>query len=192
MRISIQMMIFISTLIMVVAQPVSAAEGQQQEKGFFDKISDYAGEAIDKVGKVWDTLTTITSETGQSASGAVNQALDRAGKWASGVSTLVTGNMLIDIKAGDVTSLASGNNSTSDITIGTIGGSTLKDVLIDVDVNDVTSVASGEKSKSFVRIGSIENSKVDGIASINVKAKDVASIASGQESRSSIAMGSAY
>jgi tRNA threonylcarbamoyladenosine modification (KEOPS) complex Pcc1 subunit len=177
---------------MVAAQPVFAVEGQQQEKGWFEKGVDAVTSVIKEGKDIWDKGKAMTSKLAEKGADALGQAADRGGKEISGVSTLVTGNMLIDIKAEDVTSLASGNNSASDIKIGTIGGSTLKDVMIDVDVKDVTSVASGEQSQSFIKIGSIENSKVDGIASINVKAEDVASIASGQESRSSIAMGSAY
>ncbi len=107
-------------------------------------------------------------------------------------STKISGEMIIDVKAGDVTSVALGSDNISDVKIGTIGGSDLKDVEIKVDVQDVTSVALGSDNKSIVSIGSIENSKIGGSAKINVKAGDITSVALGSDNTSSVRMGSVY
>ena len=191
MKNSIQIMLFISTLTMVAAQPAFAVE-RQQEGSWYDAPLKAVKDFVKDAYKTYKGVKKMATDLGKKSADNLGQAADRAGKEISGASTLVTGTMVIDIKAGDVTSLASGNNSASDIKIGTIGGSMLKDVMIDVDVKDVTSVASGEKSQSFVKIGSIEKSKVDEVASIKVKANEVASIASGQQSSSSVALGSVY
>lgn len=174
--------VLLTALLATTAQPAFADK---------DSIANKTGEVL---GQFFNGMVSGATPESLKNAGAVTTkaAGDRAAAELSGKSTQITGDVTIDVTAKNVTSIASGNDSVSDIKIGTIGASQLKDVEITVDVGDVTSVASGNESMSFIKIGTIENSKIDGTAKITVKAENITSIASGDKSFSSIAMGSIY
>lgn len=69
----------------------------------------------------------------------------------------IEGDVDISVESGDIESNAIGNESSSEISIGSVRNSEVGgDVTIDVKTGDVTSNAIGNKTTSRVSVGSIE------------------------------------
>lgn len=182
MKTSIKKTVLLTALLAVTAQPVFAdgLAGFAKQVGT-DVLTGIAGMGV-------DGLANIATDTGNTAEDAV-QSL-RGNLRGMQRTTEISGNVNIEVDAGDISSTAEGEGSVSSIDIGTISSSKLTNVDITVEVGDVTSYASGKNSTSIIGIGTIANSEIGGNATIAVTAGDVSSMSSGENSTSIVKLGS--
>ncbi len=180
--------VLVTALAAASVQPAFAADPSLIDRAG-KAVTDFAKDRIlDVANAAVEGGTEFATDTAATLAGGAN---DIKGSLLSGKSsTQISGNVNIQVEAGDITSTASGENSVSTIDIGTISGSQLKDVDIKVKVGNVTSTASGKDSASIIGIGTIASSKIGGTTNIEVEAQDVSSIASGDNSTSIVKLGS--